>query len=156
MNNIYFKDEEITKDDLFFLCYMIERVARKIHQRNSYVVNRLGRKNLMHLISVANVQHAQNPEDVEDAWIADYNLQEGDFDILDVDKELVRNSPTAMEMGKVYERLILDTMMPEETYVDGILRIYNDEICITIDNYNGSAYYEPSYVVARAYYDGEF
>lgn len=25
---------------LYFLCYMIERVARKLHQRNKYVVNR--------------------------------------------------------------------------------------------------------------------
>lgn len=41
-------------------------------------------------------------------------------------------------------------------YVDGIIRVYNDEICDVIDNYNCSAYYEPSYVVARAYYSGGF
>lgn len=156
MKNIYFPEEEITKNDLYFICYMIERVARRLHQRNSYVVNILGRNNLEHLISVANVQHAENPEDVEDAWISDYDLQEGHFDISDVDRELVRKIPTPMQMGKVYERLITDTMQPGESYVDGILRVYNNMICFTIDNYNGSAYYEPSYVVARAYYAGEF
>lgn len=36
MINKYFEDEEIVKDDLFFMCYMIERVARKLHQRNNY------------------------------------------------------------------------------------------------------------------------
>ena len=34
MTNIYFQDEEITINDLYFVCYMIERVARKLHQRN--------------------------------------------------------------------------------------------------------------------------
>lgn len=27
-------------------------------------------------------------------------------------------------------------------------------VCETIDNYNSSAYYEPSYVITRAYYNG--
>ena len=63
MTNIYFPDEKIKKDDVYFICYMIERVARKIHQRNKYVVNQIGRVNLEHLISVANVLHAENPID---------------------------------------------------------------------------------------------
>lgn len=29
MTNIYFSDEKITQDDVFFICYMIECVARK-------------------------------------------------------------------------------------------------------------------------------
>ena len=40
--------------------------------------------------------------------------------------------------------------------VDGIMRVYNDEICDVIDNYNCSAFYEPSYVIARAYQNGGF
>ena len=46
MINKYFEDEEIQQNDLFFMCSMIERVARKIHQRNKYVVNTLGYENL--------------------------------------------------------------------------------------------------------------
>lgn len=59
-------------------------------------------------------------------------------------------------MGKVYMRLILSTLRPEEDYIDGMIRVYNDEICEVIDNYNGSAYYEPSYVITRAYNNGGF
>lgn len=58
--------------------------------------------------------------------------------------------------GKVYMRLIIATMQPEEDYVQGMLRVYNDNICEVIDNYNSSAYYEPSYVIARAYNEGGF
>ena len=42
MTNKYFEDEAITENDLFFVCYMIERVARKLHQHNKYVVNTIG------------------------------------------------------------------------------------------------------------------
>ena len=156
MTNIYFPDEEITRDDVKFICYMIERVARRLHQKNSYVVNKLGKENLNHLISVANVLHFKNPLDVEDEWIDEYRLEEGNLDITDVDYDLVDRIPTALQIGKVYERLIHDTAMSNETEVEGILRVYNDEICEKIDNYNCSAYYEPSYVIARAYYQGGF
>ena len=135
---------------------MIERVARRLHQRNSYVVNKLGQEKLSHLISVANVLHSMNPLQVEDDWISEYGLEEGSFDVTDVDYELADRIPTALQIGKVYERLIHDTAEPNETEVEGIIRVYNNEICNKIDNYNCSAYYEPSYVIARAYYQGGF
>ena len=75
MTNIYFPDEEISTDDLMFICYMIERVSRKIKQPNSYVVNKIGESELRHLISVANVLHCENPLSVEERWISDYNLE---------------------------------------------------------------------------------
>ncbi len=46
--------------------------------------------------------------------------------------------------------------MDRRYYIDGMIRVYNDEICEVIDNYNGSAYYEPSYVITRAYNNGGF
>ena len=73
-----------------------------------------------------------------------------------VDKELATIIPTPLEMGEVYQRLIVDTMTSKEDYVDGIIRVYNNDICEVIDNYNGSAFYEPSYVIARAYQAGGF
>jgi len=156
MKNIYFPDEEIEINDLYFMCYMIERVARHIHQRNKYVVNTIGKDGLYHLISVANVLHCENPLKVEDDWITDYNLESGDYDVTKVDYELVRSIPSPLEMGEVYQRLISDTLTMKEDYVDGIIRVYNNSICDVIDNYNCSAYYEPSYVVARAYQAGGF
>ena len=155
MMNIYF-EEEVTENDLYFLCYMIERVARKLHQKNSYVVNNISREEWMRLISLANVLHCENPLKIEAEWIEDYQLENGQFDIAQVNPEWVTKIPTETQMGKVYKRLIIDTLLPGENYVDGLIRVYNDEICETIDNYNCSAYYEPSYVIARAYNEGGF
>lgn len=156
MKNRYFPDEDIPSDDLYFICYMIERVARKLHQKNRYVVNKIGKEEMYHLISVANVLHAENPLSVEEEWIEQYALENGKFDVSNVEKELVSQIPTATQMGKVYQRLIRDTFLVDEDYVEGIFRIYNHEICDVIDNYNCSAYYEPSYVIARAYQSGGF
>ena len=74
---------------------MIERVARRLHQKNQYVVNAM-----YHLISVANVLHAENPSDVEDSWIKEYHLQNGSYDIVDTDRELVSCPPAAIQIGK--------------------------------------------------------
>ena len=156
MKNKYFPDENIETNDLYFVCYMIERVARHIKQKNKYVVNAIGRDGLYHLLSCANVLHCENPLKVEEDWIEEYHLENGEYDITAVDKELAAIVPTALDMGAVYQRLISDTMTSKEDYVDGIIRVYNSEICDVIDNYNCSAFYEPSYVIARAYQNGGF
>lgn len=117
MTNHFFSDEEITRNDLYFICYMIERVARKLHQRNKYVVNAIDKKEWTRLISLANVLHCENPLKIKDQWIDEYSLESGSFDITEV---------------------------------------YNDPISEVIDNYNSSAFYEPSYVIARAYNEGGF
>ena len=156
MRNKYFPEEEIQLNDLHFMCYMIERVARHIHQKNKYVVNAIGKNELYHLISCANVLHCENPLKVEEDWINAYELQSSDYDVTAVDKELATIVPSPLEMGEVYQRLIVDTMTSKEDYVEGLIRVYNDDICEVIDNYNGSAFYEPSYVIARAYQAGGF
>ena len=156
MKNKFFPDEQITENDLYFICYMIERVARKLHQRNKYVVNEISKDEWERLISLANVLHCENPLKIEEEWIEEYGLKKGDFDITNVENELVSEIPSETQIGKVYMRLILATLQPDENYIDGMIRVYNDELCEVIDNYNSSAYYEPSYVITRAYHNGGF
>lgn len=156
MKNIYFPDEEISQDDVFFVCSMIERVARAQKQRNKYVVNQIGKEGLRRMLSLANVMHSENPEAVTCRLIEEYHIERGEFDITKVDPRFTDKVPTPLEMGKVYSRLIFSTMKRDEDYAEGILRVYNDPICRIIDNYNGSAYYEPSYVLTRSYYNGFF
>lgn len=156
MMNVFFKDEEITKNDLYFICYIIERIARTLHVRNKDVVNSIGYDELVKKISLANVLHCENPLKVVDDWINEYNLKNGKFDILNLDKELVDKPPTETQMGKVYKRLILNTLESNEDYIQGLIRVYNNEICDIIDDYNCSAYYEPTPTIVRAYYNSSF
>ena len=39
MTNVFFPEDEISTDDLYFVCYMIERVASQLKQPNKYVAN---------------------------------------------------------------------------------------------------------------------
>lgn len=156
MKNVFFPDEDIAVDDLYFVCSMIEKVARSLKQPNRYVVNQMGKKALAEKLSLAGVLHSENPLAVMADWIKEFSLESGDYDVTAVDRNLVDEIPTSLQMGKVYSRLVLSTLMAEEDYADAIIRIYNDPICQVIDNYNGSAYYEPSYYITKAYYQGNF
>ena len=58
-------------------------------------------------------------------------------------------------MGKVYARLIQSVSNPDNL-LQVFRQVYNSPVSDTIDNYNCSAYYEPSYVQTRAYFNGGF
>jgi len=156
MTNKYFPTENVTENDLFFVCYMIERVARKLHQPNQYVVDALGYDELYRQLSLASVLHSENPAKVENDWIVENHLKPGTFDVTDVQKDLDIIIPTPAQMGKVYKRLILSTIGEGEDWVRALLRIYSSPICGILDNYNCSAYYEPSPAITRAYLHGGF
>lgn len=156
MKNVFFPEDEISTDDLYFVCYMIERTARQLKQPNKYVANMMGHNELAKKLSLADVLHSANPLAVASDWIEEYGMQPGNFDVTQVDAELCPEIPTATQMGKVYKRLILNTMQSNEDYADAIIRVYNNPICEVIDNYNTSAYYEPSPYIARSYYAGGF
>ena len=156
MTNAFFPNELVKTDDLFFVCYMIERVARQLKQPNKYVANIMGHDELVKKLSLADVLHSENPLAVAADWIDEYQLEEGNYDVTKVDPELCSKIPTATQMGKVYKRLVLNTMQQNEDYADAILRVYNHPICEVLDNYDSSAYYEPSPYITRSYYAGGF
>ena len=156
MTNVFFPNEVVKTDDLFFVCYMIERVARQLKQPNKYVANIMGHDELAKKLSLADVLHSENPLAVAADWIDEYQLEEGNYDVTKVDPELCSKIPTATQMGKVYKRLVLNTMQQNEDYADAILRVYNHPIFEVLDNYDSSAYYEPSPYITRSYYAGGF
>ncbi len=149
MTNKYFPDEELGFNELYFVCYMIERVARRLHQRNRYVVAQLGEEGLYHELSVAQATHCLNPLQVEEEWIEEYHMENGDFDVTRVDPQYTDKVPSPTQMGKVYARLI-ESVNEEDNLLAAIRRVYDAPICDVIDDYNTSAYYEPSYVQTRA------
>ncbi len=155
MSNIYFPDEEITYNDLYFVCYMIERVARSIKQRNRYVVERIGSRGLERQLSIADTNHCLNPEQVVSNWREEYHLENGTTDVTNIDSRYTDTVPSATQMGKVYARLI-ETVSQGQDLVKSLQDVYASPICDVIDNYNTGAYYEPSYIQVRAYQNGFF
>lgn len=155
MKNIYFPEEDIKYNDLFFVCYMIERVARHIKQRNKYVVQKLGKKGLERQLSIAESLHCLNPEKVVSDWVEEFKLERGEFDVTKIDSRFTDRYPSETQMGKIYARLV-SSIATDGNWVEGVQNVYASPICDVIDNYNASAYYEPSYVQVQAFYKGEF
>lgn len=156
MTNKYFPDERITEDDVFFVCSMIERVARKCGHRNEYVVRKMSDDSIWHYLSLADVLHSENPLKLVDEWIEEFKLRKGSFDITDVRKDLGVTIPAPTQMGAVYKRLVLSLKRDDEDYVKAIRRVYSNKVCRTVDNYNCSAFYEPSYIQRQAFLNGGF
>ena len=155
MSNIYFPDEKITFGDLYFVCYMIERVARSIKQPNRHVVERIGKDGLARQLSIADTNHCLNPEQVVNDWKEEYHLEDDTTDVTRVNSLYTDTVPSATQMGKVYARLI-ENISQGQDLIQSIQDVYASPICNIIDNYNSGAYYEPSYVQVRAYRNGAF
>jgi len=144
------------QNDLFYVCTVIERTARKIKRHNKYVVNKIGEKELENLLRFADIYHSENQDEICDNLVKEYRLRKGEFDIINVNEQLCQNVPTINEISKVYERLIWSTTMKGEQISKSVMRIYNNKICRIIDDYNGCAYYAPSAALVQAYTVGYF
>lgn len=110
--------EEINEDDLYFICYMTERVAQAIHQPCSYVVNSIGKKRLHRLLRFAQVSHCENPLKIVDEWVTDYQLIDGNH--------VINGYPT--DLGRQDQEQILLTGTTD--YATGIIDFYNQKSTI--------------------------
>ena len=158
MYKLYSPDEKIEFNDVYFICFMIERVARKQHLQNFEVLRYIAKEELHRLLSLADVLHCDNFDKTADEWIKEYNIPQGNYHFDDVDPELDVHIPSDKRIGKVFAKLIIG--VTENTIADDLLgsfyNVYNNPITEKINNYNCSAFYEPSFVQLRAYYNQQF
>lgn len=130
-------------NDLFYLCSLIEYIARKTHNTKEYVVNKIGKDFLKKIYTLAEVYHSENIDKVSDEIINKFNIENGNYKI-DNCKNRV---PSYFEIGAVYERLIKQISGSKEDYIDNLIKVLTSWIITKIDNYDSSMYYEnPSYI----------
>ena len=137
--------EEQKENDLFFVCSLIDYIGRKTKNYRSTVVNALGKKELQHVYDYADVYHCENLDKVSDELIEKHQITEGYFDNVANARYAV---PSHWDIGKVYQRLILDVSRAKGSdIIDTLIAVYNSWMNRKIDNYNSSMYYEnPSYL----------
>jgi len=134
------------QNDVFFVCSLIEYIARKTKNKKLYIVEKLGRETIQKIYDLAEVYHSENIEKVTDELIEEKNIENGDYDIISRCKYRV---PTYWEIGKVYRNLIVMLDSNEEAYVNNMIEVLSSWIIEHIDNYNSSMFYEnPSYIYA--------
>ncbi len=135
------------ENDLFFLCSLIDYVARQTKNKRAVVVNAIGKEKLQHLYNLADVYHCENMDKVTAELVEKYSITHGDFDNVGTCQF---NIPTHWDIGKVYQRLIVDLCNERRSDpVETLIEVYNSWITKFIDNYNSSMYYENrSYLLA--------
>lgn len=136
--------EDQKDNDLFFVCSLIEHIARKTKNTKKYVVEKMGKENIKKIYELAEVYHSENLEKVSDEFIEKCKIENGNYDTVSECKYRV---PTIWELGRTYQRLIIMVNNNKDEYIDTLLEILSSWIIPKIDNYNSSMYYEnPSYI----------
>ena len=132
------------KDDLFYVCSMIEYVARETHNKTKDIVAKLSDKALLHQLKAASVNHCLSFEQVCDEWIEEYGISEGNFDNIATCRYTV---PSVTSIGRVYQTLILEVMELYESVVEAIKKVYSSFISEEISDFNSNVYYSnPDYI----------
>lgn len=137
--------EDKKDNDLFYLCGLIDYMARKTKNERSYIVNRLGRERLEKIYDLADVYHCDNIDRVSDDFIEESDIKNGTFDNV---KECGYAIPSHWDIGKVYKRLVKKVAEEDDIdTIEALIKVYNSFISPKIDDYNSSVYYEnPSYI----------
>ena len=135
--------DEKRKDDIYYVCIMIEFIARVTNNRRKDVVKRLSKKNIEHQLKVAEVNHCLSYEQVCDEWIEQYNIQQGDYDTI---KECKYTIPSVNSIGRVYQQLVVATAEESEE-AQAIIDVFSSFISDEISNFNSNVYYSnPDYL----------
>lgn len=138
------------KDDIYYVCCLIEYIARTTKNRRCDVIKYFDKKELSRQIKIAEVNHCLSFEQVSDETIEEYGIKKGDFDTVSTCKYDV---PSVTSIGRVYQRLIFsvcDNGDIEQTMIDVFTSFISDEI----SDFNSNVYYSNPDYLKWSYLDG--
>ena len=134
---------EAERNDLFYVCSLIEYIARKTTNRRRIVVEALGEEGVKKQLLDAGVNHCLSFEQVSDELIEQYQIPTGDFDTITGCKYSI---PSYLDIGKLYAIMIEDCAEPGKEASE-LIQIFSSFISDEISNFKTGLYYEtPSYL----------
>jgi hypothetical protein len=145
--------EEQFENNIFFVCTLIEYIARKTKNTRKNVVNYLGREEIAHYFELADVYHCENIDKLTAELTLKHRIAAGTFNN---EASCRYTAPSYFDIAKVYKRLIVSVMQYEAaSFTDALMEVYNSWISEKIDDYNSSMYYESPEYVFKSYIAGE-
>ena len=134
---------ETERNDLFYVCSLIEYTARKTTNRRRVVAEALGEEGIKKQLLDAGVNHCLSFEQVSDELIEHYQIPTGDFDTITGCKYSI---PSYLDIGKLYAIIIEDCAEPGKEASE-LIQIFSSFISDEISNFKTGLYYEtPSYL----------
>lgn len=129
-------------NDLFYVCSLIEFIARQTKNHRKDVVNIIGYERLFKHYEFADVYHCDNIRKVADDLIEISALENGIFDNVGDCNYML---PSYWDIGRVYQRVIKGVVHEKNIdIIEGLIEVYNGKVSTLIDDYNCGFYYEYS------------
>lgn len=138
------------KDDIYYVCTMIEYVARLTENHRKDVVKKISREDMEHQIKVAEVNHCLSYEQVADEWIEQYEIEKGNFNTI---KDCQYEIPSVNAIGRVYQQLVIETTKENEE-AQTIIDVFSAFISDEISNFNSNVYYSTPDYLKCSYEEG--
>lgn len=134
---------EKEKNDYFYVCSLIEYIARQTKNKRRVIVEALGKEGIEKQLYNAEVNHCLSFEQVSDELISQYQITDGDFDTITDCKYAV---PGCMDIGKLYSIMIEDCAERGEE-MEELINIFSSFISDEISDFQTDVYYQnPSYL----------
>lgn len=141
---------EQEKNNIYYVCSLIEYIARKTHNHRKNVIEHFSKEDIQWQLQAADVNHCLPFEQVSDEVIEDYQIKSGTYE----PEVLSRYSiPSFMAIGAVYQRLVLSTSADDPA--QGIINVFSSFITDEISDYNSSTYYMSPDYLRCSYLAGE-
>lgn len=141
---------EIEKNDIYYVCCLIEFIGRLSRNRRCDIAKKLGLDGIKYLYDTAQVNHCLTFEQVASEIIEKYEIQNGKFDTV---SECKYEVPTFMAIGKDYKRLVED-IVEDNNIVKSIYNVFTSFISDEISNFNSSTFYSSREYLAESYKAG--
>ena len=126
------------QNDYFYVCALIEYIARETHNHRGDIVKAIGRKGIEKLLYDAEVNHCLSFEQESDEVISYYKITNGEFDTISDCKYPV---PSYLDIGKLYSIMIEDCAAPGEE-VQELINIFSSFISDEISRFQTDLYYQ--------------
>lgn len=135
---------EKRQNDLFYVCSLIEYIARQTKNRRGVVAAALGKEGVEKQLYDAKVNHCLSFEQVSDEIVKQYQISEGNFDTI---AECKYTIPGFMDIGRLYSGMV-EECAESGKEVEELIKIFSSFISDKISDFKSDVYYQnPDYLV---------
>lgn len=140
-----------TRNDLFYVCSLIEYLGRKTYNRRGVIVDFLGTEGIAKQLKDAEVNHCLSFEQVSDELIASYGISNGQFDTISGCEYSI---PSYTDIGKLYTIMISDCA-DEGKEIQELENIFKSFISDEISDFRTGLYYQNLDYLEWSYREGK-
>ena len=131
------------KDNLFYVCSLIEHIGRTTNNRRGAVVDALGENGVRKMLKDAEVNHCLSFDQVGEEVTAWYGIVPGDFNPA---AGSTFSIPTVQDIGRLYS-IIVEACAEEGKEDAELMKVFKSPVSDLISNFKSDLYYQnPSYL----------